>query len=366
MKRIGLDVHCVGLRQTGNETYTYNLATQLAHGGYPWDLVRYYTTASDAPDLRHFIADAQRVRPAHPLLRIPLGFPWVLLRDRISLAHFQYVSPPVAPCPVVLTVHDISYEAHPEYFSTPLRKRMQWLVPGSIRRAAHTLTVSEFTRTQICERYGIAPERVTVTPNGVSEKFRRLAPEAMRAATNRFGLPRPFVLGVGNLQPRKNFERLIEAYAMASRQIGDIDLVLVGQATWGAKHVAAQIERMDLTGRVHLLGYVSPEAIVGLYNSALAFAFPSLYEGFGLPVLEAMACGAPVLTSNSSALPEIAGNAALLVDPFSVEAIADGLTRLVTDAALRQELILRGYQRAQLYSWERTARLTAAVYQDYL
>jgi glycosyltransferase involved in cell wall biosynthesis len=315
-----------------------------------------------APELRGFIGGARQVRPAHPMLRIPFGFPWVLLRDRIALAHFQYVSPPIAPCPVVLTVHDISYEAHPEYFSVPQRKRMQWLVPGSIRRAAHTLTVSEFTRTQICERYGIAPERVTVTPNGVAGQFRPQAPDVSRAAIARFKLPRPFLLGVGNLQPRKNLERLIKAYAVAARRLGDIDLVLVGQAAWGAQHVAAEIARLNLAGRVHLLGYVSQEQVVGLYNSAVAFVFPSLYEGFGLPVLEAMACGVPVLTSNVSALPEIAGDAALLVDPLSVDAIADGLARIVTDAGLRRDLILRGHERARLYSWERTAQLTADVY----
>ncbi len=361
--RVGIDVHCIGQRQTGNETYMRNLIERMSAMDLSWDFHFYHTLpASDFPH-HGWRGDIHRVTPHSAMLRIPFAFPHVLSRDHIALAHFQYVAPPVCPCPTVVTVHDISYEYFPEYFNPMQRLRMRTLIPLSARRAGAVLTVSEYSRQDIIQRYGIEPERVVVTYNGVSLAFRRLPPEEVNTATARFGFQRPFILGVGNLQPRKNLERLIRAYARL-RTAGDCehDLVLVGQMAWKGHRIQETVERLGIAPFVHLTGYVSEHELVALYNRAVLFAYPSTFEGFGLPVLEAMACGAPVLTSNTSSLPEVAGEAAITVDPYDEEAIGDGLRSLLHDEALRTRLRTAGFSQAAKFNWQTTAEQTAAVY----
>ncbi len=365
--RVAIDVHAIGQRQTGNETYLANLVAQFATMNRPWTCVLYHTMPAGSPECRGLQGELHRVRPHTPLVRIPLSFPYVLARDRIDLAHFQYVSPPFSPCPTVVTVHDISYEFFPEYFNPLTRKRMQWLIPRSARRADHVLTVSEFSRRSIIERYEIPEDRITATLLGASPAFRRLDPGDAQRVTARFGLTRPFILAVGNLQPRKNLERLLHAYARLRDESGaDIELVLAGQMSWQGHRVQQEARRLGLMDCVRLTGYVSLEELVGLYNRAHIFAYPSTFEGFGLPVLEAMACETPVLTSNTSSLPEVAGDAALQVDPFDVEAIAHGLKRLVEDSSLRARLAALGRQQVRRFNWRRTAEATAIVYERVL
>jgi len=365
--RVGIDVHAIGQRQTGNETYLANLVAQFAAMSRPWSCVLYHTLPASTLESHGLRGELHRVRPHTPLVRIPISFPYVLARDRIDLAHFQYVSPPISPCPTVVTVHDISYEFFPEYFNPLTRKRMQWLIPRSARRAAHVLTVSEFSRRTIVERYGIPEDRITATPLGTSPVFRRLESNDAQRATARFGLTRPFILAVGNLQPRKNLERLLHAYArLRDESCADMELVLAGQMSWQGNRVQQEAQRLGLLDSVRLTGYVSLEELVGLYNRAHVFAYPSTFEGFGLPVLEAMACETPVLTSNTSSLPEVAGDAALQVDPFDVEAIAHGLKRLVEDSSLRARLTVLGRHQVRRFDWCRTAKATADVYERVL
>lgn len=360
---IGIDVHCIGERQTGNETYMRNLVERLSAMDLPWDF-RYYHTrpASDFPH-QGWRGEISQVWPKPALLRIPLAFPRVLSRDHVALAHFQYVAPPLCPCPTVVTVHDISYEYFPEYFNPVQRMRMRTLIPLSARRAAAVLTVSEYSRRDIIERYGIAPENVIVSYNGVSPAFQVLPAEEVAAATARFDFRQPFILGVGNLQPRKNLERLIRAYARL-REAGrtEHDLVLVGQMAWKGHQIQAEVERLGIAAHVHLTGYVSEAELVALYNRAEVFVYPSTFEGFGLPVAEAMACGTPVLTSNTSALPEVAGDAAITIDPLDEEAIGNGLAELLGDGALRARLRTAGFEQARKFNWQATAEQTAAVY----
>lgn len=361
--RIGIDVHCIGQRQTGNETYMRNLVERMSAMNLPWDFNFYHTLSASEFPHDGWRGDIHRVTPHRAMLRIPFGFPRVLNRDRVALAHFQYVAPPVCPCPTVVTVHDISYEYFPEYFNPLQRLRMRTLIPLSARRAAAVLTVSEYSRQDIIQRYGIEPERVVVTYNGVSPAFRLLSPEEAMTATARFGFQRPFILGVGNLQPRKNLERLIRAYARLRTAVDcEHDLVLVGQMAWKGHRIQETVERLSIAPFVHLTGYVSEQELVALYNRAALFAYPSTFEGFGLPVLEAMACGAPVLTSNTSSLPEVAGDAAITVDPYDEEAIGDGLRRLLHDEALRTCLRTTGFSQAAKFNWQTAAEQTAAVY----
>ena len=360
--RVGIDVHTLGRRKTGNETYVRGLFEGL--GELPRDDVEYiqYYTGNRAPELGAFAA--RRVIPHFPLVRIPLSFPLALGRDRIDVAHFQYIQPPVCPCPVVLSVHDISYEFHPEYFPRMERMRMRAMIPRAIRRAAHIITLSEFSRRQIQQCYGVREERITVTPLAAGKAFRPAPSGAeTRRTAEALGIRGAYILAVGNLQPRKNLMRIVSAYA-ALRRAGSIShrLVLVGPRAYGADAFLAHVRSLGLESDIAVTGYVTEEQLVGLYQGADIFVYASLYEGFGLPIVEAMACGAPVIASNVASMPEVAGDAALLVDPLSEAELGAALLRLSGSADERARLRAKGYERAAGFTWRRVAEATRDAY----
>lgn len=287
-------------------------------------------------------------------------------RDRIDVAHFQYFAPPLARGATVLTIHDLSFERHPEFFSPGMALRMKTLMPGQARRASRIITVSEATRRDIVELYGIDSGRIDVIYNGVLDDFcRPVDPEALRVVRDRYGLMRPFLISVGNLSARKNQKRNIRAFANLVR-IGatDHDLVVVGTPAGPASGILAEIEQAGLGDRLHVTGFVGRDELHALYSMATASVYTSLYEGFGLPIVESMICGTPVLTSSVSCMPEIAGAAALLVDPLDEEAIAKAMLRLIEDAALRERLIGLGRVRAKDFTWQEAARKTLNVYRE--
>jgi len=361
--RIGIDIHTLGERQTGNETYMRQLVEHLTALPEPSvDYLLYHTRQSPAPE---WAARAHRVWPHTPAVRIPVSFPIVLRRDRVHAAHFQYVTPPWCPCPTVVSVHDISYESHPEFFPARTRARMRALVPRAVRSAAAVLTISEFSRRDIAERYRIDPARIVVTPLAAAPVFRPLPAAETESRLDRLGITGPYVLAVGNVQPRKNLVRLLEAFALA-RQRMDLPhrLVLVGRRAYRGDAILARQDALGLSAHVVTTGFVGDDDLVALYNGADVFAYPSLYEGFGLPILEAMECGAPVITSATTALPEVAGDAAELVDPCSVDDIAAALGRLLTSPGWRETLRARGMLRASEFSWRRVAEETLAVYKQ--
>jgi alpha-1,3-rhamnosyl/mannosyltransferase len=224
-------------------------------------------------------------------------------------------------------------------------------VPRSARRADRVLAVSELTKRDVVERYGIAEEKIVVTPNGVDPIF---TPDG--AIPER----RPYALFVGGIQPRKDPVTAIEALALLN---GDLELVMVGAEKRGGPEVREALRRLGLEQRVELAGHVGHEQLAGLYRGAACLVFPSRYEGFGLPVLEAMASGTPVVAANAGALPEVAGDAAILVEPGDAAAIADGIRRALTE---RERLVAAGLERARSFSWAETARRTLAVYRELL
>ena len=368
--RIAIDVHQIGLRQTGNETYIRNLVQEIAAIS-PSDLEFIcFTTAAEneLPSVR-WPGPVKRIRPHASLVRIPISFPLELIRVKAHVAHFQYVAPPICPCPTVVMVHDISYELFPAFFHPIERKRMQILVPFSMRRAALVLTVSEFSKQSIVDTYHIPPERILVTYNGVSPIFRQLegASSVPLERLERLLIRPPYILGVGNLQPRKNLDRLLAAYAGLRRRCSPPHrLVLVGQPAWQGHRVRQEVARLGLTDWVILPGYLSDDDLVALYNFADVFVYPSLYEGFGLPVIEAMACGTPVITSNVSSLPEVAGDAAVFIDPRSEMEICAALEQLINDPDLRNRLRTAGLERAGQFSWRSTAERTIEAYRQCL
>ncbi len=299
--------------------------------------------------------------------------PWVLRQVEADVVHGPvFVGPLFAPCPLVVTIHDLSFIRFPSLFRPPNRLYLTVLTRLSVRRARRIIAVSAHTAAETVCLLGVPSERVDVVYHGVDPVFHPLPAGEVADFRHRRGLPERFVLFVGTLEPRKNLVRLVEAFAhVRGRASGDvpyeeIKLVLVGGKGWLYDELFARIEDLGLGDGVIFPGYVENEELPLWYNAATVVAYPSLYEGFGLPVLEAQACGTPVLTSNASSLPEAAGDAALMVDPCDVKALATGLERLLSDDSLRERLRERGLVHSRQFSWPHTARETAGVYRRAL
>jgi glycosyltransferase involved in cell wall biosynthesis len=280
----------------------------------------------------------------------------------------NFVPPPTRARRLVVTVHDLAFKRYPE--TAPHGTRW-WLarLDQTLARATRIIAVSESTRRDLLEQYRTDPHRVVAIPLGVDRSvFRPARPEEVAAVRARFGLDGPYLLYLGGIEPRKNLPNLLAAFAAV--QPRDLRLVIAGAGVeWnpeGTDLLTRALQRLptDVHGRVRRTGYVSEPDKVSLLSGAEAFLYPSLYEGFGLPVLEAMACGTPVVTSDVSSLPEVAGDAAVLVDPADPEAIAAGVGRVLSDGSLRERLRIAGLERAGRFTWEETARRTAAVLRE--
>lgn len=269
----------------------------------------------------------------------------------------------------VATIHDAIPYVYPE-----TNTKLVWLLfhvwlPIAVRRLHGIITVSHHSKRDIVRYLRVHPERVTVVPHGVDAHYRPMNPAHVRAVLERNGIDGPYILYVSAVEPRKkrkNLPRLLEAFAQLRQWSKRWRLVIVGAVRKDYRPVFDTVERLELTPHVQFTGFADEAELPALYGGADLFVLPSLYEGFGLPVLEAMACGTPVVTSNVSSLPEVAGDAALLVDPYDVDELADAMRRILADRDLAMELRCKGLARAETFSWERTARETIAVYERVL
>lgn len=331
------------------------------------------------PEIGQDAAFDLEVRPSvrwdtrHPLRRIlweQLALPIVAQRARLNLLHGAVnVNPAISPCPSVVTIHDLSFMRYPQAFPALQRLYLRTQVWRSARGARRVIAVSEATRRDVAALFGVPAERIDVVYNGVDAGFGPAPQDQVEAFRRRHGLPERYLLHVGTLEPRKNLVRLVQAFHGArqrSQDLQSVKLILVGGKGWDYDVIFQETERLGLQDVVIFAGYAPDETLPWWYRAAAGFVYPSLLEGFGLPVLEAMACGAPVITSRVSSLPEVAGDAALLVDPTSIAELADALARLLTDKALADDLRQRGLARSATFSWQRTAQETAAVYRRAL
>jgi glycosyltransferase involved in cell wall biosynthesis len=377
--RIGLDVSSVAGQRTGGGRYAYQLARGLAAVDrknryllYPtfYYLVHPEHRLAPLPEARNMRTALRWLPPelVTYLWRVdrPDAFKERLLGG-VDLVHSTTYCAPLFRSRrkrLVVTIYDLTFVTHPEYH---LPANVAHCLEGTrlaIERADMLIAISESVRRDLIERMHAPAERIVVTPLAADPRLARVTdPTVLDRARRRYRLPERFVLFLGAMEPRKNLLRLIEAWAALKPAVRrETALVVAGAQGWLNDSVRARVETLELADRVHLAGYVEDEDLAALYSLATVFAYPSLWEGFGLPVLEAMACGTPVLTSDISSLPEVAGAAAVLVPPTDVEAIADGLLRLLEDAALRADLTERGRRQAGSFSWERCARETLSAY----
>lgn len=291
--------------------------------------------------------------------------PWLARQSKLSVLHSpHYTMPLLRSCPTVVTYHDMTFFLYPQLHRLYKRLFFRSIVRLSADRAGAIIAVSDSSRRDILRILKLDAQRVFAIPLGVSEEFRHVdnAPE-IGCVRSKFNVPERIVLCVGTLEPRKNLPALIGAFKDLVDRDLNYSLVIVGRKGWQYAEIFQTLEYSGIRDRVIFLDYVPQTDLPFLYNAADLFVYPSLYEGFGLPVLEAMACGVPVITSNTSSMPEIAGDAGLLVDPHNTDEWADAMHRVLTDRALHAKLAQRGLERSKLFSWERTARETLAVYE---
>ena len=364
--RFTVDAHAIGQKLTGNETYVSNLLRCFTSLDRESEFIAYISR----PSAENRIPSRVQVRlvSENPFRRLGFDLPRRLRQDSPDLIHVQYTAPLFSGrTPVVVSVHDVSFLSHPQYFTSFRRKQLRLTVQRTVRRAAKILTPSEFSRRCILDAYNLDESKVAVMPIAASPQFRPVAkPVAAAAARERIGIDGSFVMTVGDLQPRKNHLGLIRAFEDAMRAHPELphQLLLVGKDTWYSPVIHQAAAKSPLANRIRFTGFVSDADLVTLYSACDLFVFPSFYEGFGLPILEAMACGRAVACSNSSAIPEVADSAALLFDPESTSEMTRAMLDLLLDSGLRTHMERLALARAAQFSWERTARETLEVYYE--
>jgi glycosyltransferase involved in cell wall biosynthesis len=368
--RIAIDAHTVGTRLGGNESYAVNLIEALAQIDSTNNYTIYVTTneARDRFSNRWPNFQVRSTLPHTPLIRIPLTLSAELRKHPVDVLHVQFTAPPFCPCPFVVSIHDLSFEHVPETFKRRSRTQLRLTVRHSARRAARILSLSEHTRSDIMKTYGIEPNRIEAIPLAAPDHFGMVIDKReLQRVRHNYGIEGDYILSVGSIQPRKNLARLVKAYAQlrGDRSADKLPkLVLVGKCAWLYDETLRALDQAGVKDSVLLTGYVPESDLPALYSSALCFVYPSYFEGFGLPPLEAMKCGAPVIVGNRTSLPEVVGDAGLTVDPFDVDAIAGAIRKLMNDSTLRAKLSQKGQERASSFTWRETARQTLQVYQD--
>ena len=367
--RIAIDAR--KLRDFGIGTYIRNLLRHLARLDKSTEFIvlcRDEDCAFAAELGENFRAVPERSRGYS--FREQIAVPLNLRRERVALFHApHYVLPAITPCPSVVTIHDCIHLRFPQYlpnkFGYAYARSALWI---ATHRSARVLTVSEASKRDILKYFRIPESKITVIYNAIDERFSEepAADDVMRVQ-ERYQLYDPFVLYAGNIKPHKNLERLIEAFYLIRRgELAHVKLLIIGDEISKYAALRRTVHRYKLHQHVRFFGFVPDATLAILYRLARVFVFPSLYEGFGLPPLEAMASGTPVITSNVSSLPEVAGDAAMLIDPYEPDAIAGAMKRVLSDDRLREDMRERGFARVREFSWDRSVRRVREIYEEVL
>jgi glycosyltransferase involved in cell wall biosynthesis len=373
-EHIGLDAQLLSRREdyraAGVSHYIDHLLQTLPQVAPYLDFTAYLSfQVRDLPSSLHqSVSRLPTHRPIGRILWEQMVAPWLVRQHGIQLWHaLVNVQPLSLSIPSLATIQDLTFVVRPGDFRWPNRAYNRLFVRLTAHRATHILTTSHSTKRDITRCYGLPAAKITVTHLAPAETFRPLEQEKVGDFRAEKGLPDRFILYIGTIEPRKNLGRLIEAFANLVRsEESTHHLVIGGGRGWMYDQVYSQVQTLGLQDRVHFVGFLPQEELIRWYNCADIFVYPSLYEGFGLPPLEAMACGTPVVASDISSLPEIVGDAGILVDPYDVSDIEAGIRRLITQHELYEEKRQAGLNRAGTFSWQRTARETSQVYQKLL
>ncbi len=354
---IGIDAsRAASDRQTGTERYSRRIIQELLDRGTQ-QRFRLYVNGT-AP-----LTLAQRADTEQRLIPFPRLWTHLRLSTELALHPVDalfvpaHVVPPVHPAATVVTIHDLGYLHEPGAHTALSRRYLHWSTRWSARAARKIIAISEATKQDLVRFYKVPGEKVTVVYHGVDERFRPAGGDDVARVKRDLAITGPFVLYVGTIQPRKNLVRLIQAFDVLASDNPDLNLVMAGKMGWKTDEITQAAALATHSDRIRVPGHVSDEDLPALYSAAAVFALPSLYEGFGMPVIEAMACGTPVLVSDRGSLPEVAGNAAVVIDPTDVGSIVDGLRSLL-DEATRPERIGLGRRNAAMFTWARAGAST--------
>ncbi|HKP54198.1 MAG TPA: glycosyltransferase family 1 protein [Chloroflexia bacterium] len=381
--KIGINAHLLAFtenyRQAGLSRHIYELVTTLPRTDPTASFVAFVGNGDIPPDVTaNMPRNLKLSRSRFPTGRAPVRIAWEQLvlpfaaaRMKLDLLHCPVsVRPFISPCPVVITIHDLIFLRYPKSYHPAKQFYLRAMSRWSAKHARHIIAVSEATRQDAIEMLGVSPCRVTTIHNGVGEQFIPLPSEEIEHFRQQHDLSGRTILYLGTLEPRKNITLLLDAFKEieARPEYADVKLIIGGSKGWYYDEIFATAERLGLTGtdRVRFLGRVPDEELPLWYNVADVFAYPSLYEGFGLPPLEAMSCGTPVVVSNTSALPEVVGDAGLLLNPEDAAGWATAFMDLLNNRAIAQELAARGLRQAQKFNWQRAAEETLQVYRKAL
>lgn len=359
--RVGIDLSVLDLNQAGTAIYTQGLYRGLREIE---PVVRLHPFRSGIKrDMSSPKTLSRRMSTLYQdLVWTHTILPLLAWRNKTDLLHMPTgVVPLLAHCPTVVSIMDTTFFLSPQSFPAWQRLYQRLFVPISARRSRLILTISEHSKRDIMRLFKVGEEKVIVTYLAAAPEFRPIPSHECQDVQKIVG-PDPFILTVGTLEPRKNLKGLIQAFARLGELLPSVRLVHVGSQGWFFDDIVTEATRCGVEDRVLFLGRVPQEQLVKLYNLAALFVYPSFYEGFGLPVLEAMACGCPVLTSNNSSLPEVAGDAGMLVDPKNIESIADAIRIILYDPALSEHMRKAGIAQASKFSWRRCAEETAQAY----
>ncbi len=364
--KIGIDAHGVGGHSLGlgNETYSRNLIVSLLAIDHKNE---YHIFINHPEAMEEVVRDHPNAKlvslfPRSQWVQRPLSIPLYASLHKLDIVHVPFIRPPFTRTKTVITVHDASYELRPEDYRWLDRWRMKLLVPRSCRRADLIFTVSEHARREINEWYDIPLEKIIVTHNAADHI--KQPKNGVERNPRMDDLPTPYILFVGLIQPRKNLVRLVEAFDRFKNRL-DLPhhLVIAGKWGWGNGELKRTLEGLKHKDQIHFPGYLPPTEIM---RGADLFVFPSLYESFAIPPMEAQQLAVPALVANNSCFPEIYGDSVMYCDPLSVDSIADGIVRGVQDLALRAELVKRGLARARQFSWKRSAQIALDAYESLL
>jgi glycosyltransferase involved in cell wall biosynthesis len=366
--RIGIDAHGVGGHSLGlgNETYFRNLIASLLAIDHRNEYHIFINHPEAMGEIVREHANARLVSlfPRSQWVQRPLSIPIYASQHKLDIVHVAFIRPPFTRTKTVITVHDASYELRPKDYRWLDRWRMKLLVPGSCRRADLIFTVSEHARREINEWYGIPLEKIVVTPNA-ADHVKQRANGVEENPPQREDLPTPYILFLGLIQPRKNLVRLVEAFdRFKSRLTLPHHLVIAGKRGWGNGELKRTLDRLKHRDHIHFAGYVPLTKIDKVMRDADLFVFPSLYESFAIPPMEAQRQAVPALVANNTCFPEIYGDSVIYCDPFSVDSIADGIARGLQDSALRAELVERGFAKVREFSWMKSAQIALDAYES--
>ncbi len=363
--RIGIDLHVIDGIFQGSRTYIVELISRAIAMAPEHEFFLFLddpkTLAAFGEAFSRPNVKAVRMPCSNPIKRLCIQLPLLQSRLNLDVLHIQYIMPMPSLCPVVATIHDILFESHPQFFTRAFRIRSKLLMRRTAKKAAQILTGSEFSKRELIERYGVDGAKIRMIKSAVNES--RFFPGAAgRDAVVRRGLmPGNYMLTVGRLEPRKNHLNLLAAYARLGKTVPD--LVIAGQPDYSFKEIYEKTESLGLKGRVKFLDNVGDDDLPSLYRHATLFVYPSWAEGFGIPPLEAMASGVPVISSNTTSLAELASGAALTVDPGDISRIAEAIKAVLGSAEMRDKLSKAGLHRAGEYSWVSAAKATIEGYE---